>query len=55
MTLDFLTPSLVANSVAVTQVLQVLCKFPEVQKRIQDEIDNVVGQGTMPCLDDRVK
>lgn len=55
MTLDFLTPSLVANSVAVTQVLQALCAFPNVQKKVQDEIDHVVGQGCLPALDDRIK
>lgn len=55
MTLDFLTPSLVANSVIVTQVLQVLCQFQDVQKKVQDEIDHVIGQGTLPTLDDRVK
>lgn len=55
MTLDFLTPSLVANSVAVTQVLQALCTFPDVQKKVQDEIDHVVGQGRLPALDDRIK
>lgn len=55
MTLDFLTPSLVANSVIATQVLQAMCKFPDVQKKVQDEIDNVVGQGCLPRLDDRLK
>jgi len=54
MALDFITPSLVANSAAVTQVLQALCAFPEVQKKIQDEIDHVVGQGCLPELDDRI-
>lgn len=54
MTLDFLTPSLVANSVVVTQVLQALCAFPEVQRKCQKEIDHVVGQGCLPRLDDRI-
>lgn len=52
---DFMAPPLVANSMQTTQILQVLCARPDVQKKIQDEIDHVVGQGCLPRLDDRIK
>lgn len=37
------------------QLMQVFCEYPEVQQRVQDEIDNVVGQGCLPRLDHRVE
>ena len=55
MTIDFFFPALTAVAVVVTQLFQVLCTNPEVQKKIHEEIDNVVGQGCLPRLDDRIK
>lgn len=35
--------------------MQRLILEPDVQKKIQNEIDDVVGQGRLPTLDDRIK
>lgn len=35
--------------------MQRLILQPDVQKKIQNEIDEVVGQGRLPTLDDRIK
>lgn len=32
-----------------------MCLDPEVQRKVQNEIDRVVGQGRLPTLDDRIK
>lgn len=53
--LDFVAPPLTANSLTIMQLFQIFCEKPEVQRRIQQEIDDVVGHGSLPRLDHRVK
>lgn len=53
--IDFAFPSLSAISMTVTFLIQQVCIDPNVQKKIQDEIDHVVGEGRLPTLDDRIK
>lgn len=53
--IDFAFPALTALSTTVTFLIQQICHEPEVQRKIQDEIDHVVGQGRLPTLDDRIK
>lgn len=51
---DFLFPSLSAIESQVAFMLRHLMNRPDLMKRVQDEIDEVVGQGRLPSLDDRV-
>lgn len=50
---DFMTPALTTNSTVIMKLFQIFCKYPEVQRRVQQEIDDVVGQGCLPRLDHR--
>lgn len=52
--LDFFFPALTAVGTQVTFLLQFCLKYPEVKERIQNEIDDVVGHGRLPTLDDRM-
>lgn len=52
---DFLFPSLSAMEAQIAFLLKYLLHHETVLKKIQDEIENVVGSGRLPALDDRVK
>lgn len=52
---DFFVPATANVENTVTSLFQLLCKHPEIQKKIHEEIDNVVGHGRLPTLDDRIK
>ena len=52
---DFLFPSLSAIETQVSFLLRFLLFNEKVLKNIQEEIENVVGSGRLPELDDRVK
>lgn len=52
---DFLFPSLSAMEAQVGFLFRFLLYNPNVMKKIQEEIDNVVGSGRLPELDDRIK
>lgn len=54
-TADFFLPTFIANSATLQFLLQRLYLQPEILRRCQDEIDEVVGQSRLPNLDDRVK
>ena len=41
------------TSHTLSYALLFLCKHPEIQKRLQSEIDQVIGQSRQPVLDDR--
>lgn len=51
---DFIAPPVTANSTAAMQILQILIERPVIMKKVQNEIDNIVGQGRLPTLDDRI-
>lgn len=53
--LDFSFPPLSALSATITFLIQQIFIQPEIQSKIQNEIDNVVGSGRLPTLDDRTK
>ena len=52
---DFLFPSLSALSVQLSFLCRLLMYQPQTAKRIQNEIDNVVGKGKLPELNDRIQ
>ena len=52
---DFLFPSLTAMEIQVSYLIRHLFHRPDILKKIQYEIDNVVGTGRLPELDDRVQ
>lgn len=51
--IDFAFPALSALSTTVTFLIQKICHDPDIQYKIQSEIDQVVGEGRAPTLDDR--
>lgn len=52
---DFALPTLTTIPSTVTFLFQQIFQEPDVQRKIQAEIDRVVGQGRTPTLDDRIK
>lgn len=52
---DFALPTLSAIPSTIAFLFQQIFQEPEVQRKIQAEIDHVVGQGRPPTLDDRIK
>lgn len=52
---DFSLPSLSAVPTTLAFLFQQMCLEPEVQRKVQKEIDKVVGQGRAPTLSDRIK
>lgn len=52
--LDFFIPALTAIAAQIGLLFQTTIKYPHVARRIQEEIDTVVGNGRLPTLDDRV-
>lgn len=53
--IDLAFPASTGLPSTVTFLLQQICHEPEIQQKIQNEIDDVVGQGRAPTLDDRIK
>uniref|UniRef100_A0A1A9WHT3 Cytochrome P450 n=1 Tax=Glossina brevipalpis TaxID=37001 RepID=A0A1A9WHT3_9MUSC len=51
--IDFTFPAFTAIGVQLSFLIQYFLLYPEIQKRIQNEIDNVVGAGRAPTLSDR--
>lgn len=52
---DFAFPPFSALSTTMTFLVQLICHKPEIQHKIQEEIDRVIGEGRLPTLDDRIK
>lgn len=52
---DFAFPPFSALSTTMTFLVQLICHKPEIQNKIQEEVDRVIGEGRLPTLDDRIK
>lgn len=52
---DFALPSLSAVPATLAFLFQQMCLEPELQRKVQQEIDRVVDQGRVPTLSDRIK
>lgn len=52
---DFSFPALSAVPATIAFLFQQMLLCPEIQQKIQNEIDQVVGHGRAPTLSDRVK
>lgn len=52
---DFFMPGLTSNAIQLQFLLQRLYLQPELWKKCQDQIENVVGQSRLPTIDDRQK
>lgn len=53
--IDFMFPSMSAIPSTLSFLFTQMQFNPEMQQKIHDEIDHVVGQGRPPTLDDRIK
>uniref|UniRef100_A0A1B0AJX3 Cytochrome P450 n=1 Tax=Glossina pallidipes TaxID=7398 RepID=A0A1B0AJX3_GLOPL len=51
--IDFIFPAFTAVGVQLSFLVQYFLLYPEVPKRIQKEIDEVVGAGRLPTLEGR--
>lgn len=52
---DFYIPTFIGIALTFQSLLQRFHLQPEIYRRCQEEIDEVVGQCRLPKLDDRVK
>lgn len=52
---DFLFPSSSTTAVVLGFFLREIMQRPDIQSRVHKEIDEVVGNGRLPELDDRIK
>jgi len=53
--MDFFFPAISALPMQFSFLLQHMLHRPEVLKKFQKEISDVVGDGRLPTLDDRIK
>lgn len=53
--IDYSIPPISAVPITVAFLMQRLILQPEYQAKIHKEIDEVVGNGRLPTLDDRIK
>lgn len=51
--MDFAFPAITAIGFQIAMFIQYALIYPEVIKTMHKEIENVVGNGRLPCLDDR--
>ena len=52
---EFLFPGATTVSTTLNFALTFLLKYPEVQNKMQQELDKVVGRDLLPTLDDRAR
>lgn len=48
-------PPVSAIPATMAFIMEKLVRYPDVLKKCQAEIDDVVGRGRLPTLDDRIK
>ena len=53
--LDLILPILTTINATLGYAVHYLVRCPEVQKKVQQEIDSIVGRDRQPTLDDRPK
>lgn len=51
--LDLFIAGTETTSTALSWAMLLMIRYPEIQSRVQEEIDRVVGRGRLPELDDR--
>ena len=52
---DFLFAGVITTSVTLTVLMNVLSQRPDIQEKLREEIDNVIGVSRPSCLSDREK
>lgn len=51
---DMLLPTLSGSAIQLSMLLERMLLNPHVARKVQQELDEVVGQGRLPTLDDRI-
>ncbi|KXJ77750.1 hypothetical protein RP20_CCG006637 [Aedes albopictus] len=51
---DMLLPTLSGSAIQLSMLLERMLMNPHVARKVQQELDEVVGQGRLPTLDDRI-
>ncbi|XP_062535029.1 probable cytochrome P450 304a1 [Armigeres subalbatus] len=51
---DMLIPTISGSAIQLTMLLERLLLNPRVARKVQQELDDVVGRGRLPALDDRI-
>lgn len=53
--LDFILPATISTSSNITFAIKFMMHFPNVAKKVKEEIHKVVGSGRLPTWEDRNK
>ncbi|XP_065527878.1 cytochrome P450 2H1-like [Lathamus discolor] len=54
-TVDLFLAGSGTTSITLTHALLILQKYPEIQEKVQKEIDHVIGRDRSPCMADRIQ
>ena len=52
---DFFAAGSITTSITLTALMNVLCQRRDIQEKLQQEIENIIGDSRAPCLADREK